>query len=136
MCYMVSSVEGEGKIEGYHGVYGGKLQSVYRGWVARPWCSLALHRRVGEERRLGGIWGYAAVCAITGQGGIIRGSYYGSQCMGVSAAFNEPSSWERRLTHEHLTKKGMQALFMQEALARPFLGHNQDGKWQKIEKQD
>ena len=73
--------------------------------MARPWCSLALHRRVGEERRLGGIWGYAAVCAITGQGGIIRGSYYGSQCMGVSAAFNEPSSWERRLTHEHLKKK-------------------------------
>ena len=69
------------------------------------WCSLALHRRVGEERRLGGIWGYAAVCAITGQGGIIRGSYYGSQCMGVSAAFNEPSSWERRLTREHLKKK-------------------------------
>ena len=105
MCYMVSSVEGEGKIEGYHGVYGGKLQSVYRGWVARPWCSLTLHRRVGEERRLGGIWGYAAVCAITGQGGIIRGSYYGSQCMGVSAAFNEPSSWERRLTHEHWEKR-------------------------------
>ena len=105
VCYMVSSVGGEGKIEGYHGVYGGKLQSVYRGWVARPWCSLALHRRVGEERRLGGIWGYAAVCAITGQGGIIRGSYYGSQCMGVSAAFNEPSSWERRLTHEHLKKR-------------------------------
>ena len=105
MCYMVSSVEGEGKIEGYHGVYGGKLQSVYRGWVARPWCSLALHRRVGEERRLGGIWGYAAVCAITGQGGIIRGSYYGSQCMRVSAAFNKPSSWERRLTHKHWEKK-------------------------------
>ena len=69
------------------------------------WCSLALHRRVGEERRLGGIWGYAAVCAITGQGGIIRGGYYGSQCMGVSAAFNEPSSWERRLTHEQLKKR-------------------------------
>ena len=81
------------------------MQSVYRGWVARPWCSLALHRRVGEERRLGGIWGYAAVCAITGQGGIIRGSYYGSQCMGVSAAFNKPSSWERRLRHEHWGKK-------------------------------
>ena len=34
VCYMVSSVEGEGKIEGYHGVYGGKLQSVYieDGW--------------------------------------------------------------------------------------------------------
>ena len=28
VCYMVSSVEGEGKIEGYHGVYGGKLQCV------------------------------------------------------------------------------------------------------------
>ena len=38
VCYMVSSVEGEGKIEGYHGVYGGKqvAESVYRGWVARP----------------------------------------------------------------------------------------------------
>ena len=34
VCYMVSSVEGEGKIEGYHGVYGGKLQRVYieDGW--------------------------------------------------------------------------------------------------------
>ena len=38
VCYMVSSVEGEGKIEGYHRVYGGKqvAESVYRGWVARP----------------------------------------------------------------------------------------------------
>ena len=25
--------------------------------------------------RLGGIWGYAAVCAITGPGGIILGRY-------------------------------------------------------------
>ena len=55
MCYMVPSVEGEGKIEGYHGVYGGKLQSVYRGWVARPWCSLALHRRVGGDWEVYGV---------------------------------------------------------------------------------
>ena len=35
--------------------------------------STALMGRLG--RRLGGIWGYAAVCAITGQGGIILGRY-------------------------------------------------------------
>ena len=35
--------------------------------------SIALMVRLGG--RLGGIWGYAAVCAITGQGGIILGRY-------------------------------------------------------------
>ena len=41
------------------------------GWQALEWQRV-VHRWVG---RLGGIWGYAAVCAITGQGGIILGRY-------------------------------------------------------------
>ena len=80
VCYMVSSVEGEGKIEGYHAVYGGKLQSVYRGWVARPWCSLALHRRGTETGRyMGlccGLCYYGAGRHYTGQ--LLRVTVYGS----------------------------------------------------------
>ena len=33
----------------------------------------------------------------------------------------------------NIGKKGVQALFMQKAWAGAFLGHDQDGKWRKIE---
>ena len=31
-----------------------------------------------------------------------------------------------------IVKKGIQALFMQKAWTGAFLGHDQDGKWQKL----
>ena len=94
--------------------------------------SIALMGRLGG--RLGGIWGYAAVCAITGQGGIILGRYYtavytlqyiqgiilgrylGSQCMGVDATCSlqqtPTSSWEKESVSrgEHLINKVTQGI--------------------------
>ena len=47
------------------------VQELKDGWQGHG----VLHRWVGIGGRLGGIWGYAAVCAITGEGGIILGRY-------------------------------------------------------------
>ena len=77
VCYMVSS--GEQQCAG-----GGKFRVIMQ--YMEPHCIVqeledgwqghgVLHRWVGIGGRLGGIWGYAAVCAITGEGGIILGRY-------------------------------------------------------------
>ena len=69
-----------------------------------------LHRWVGIGGRLGGIWGYAAVCAITGQGGIILGRYYWGHSVWEllqPAPFNRPPALEKKrvLAGEHLINK-------------------------------
>lgn len=84
VCYMVSSVEGEGKIEGYHGVYGGKLQRVYiedgwQGHMVQSSTAQAGWRGAETGRYMGlccGLCYYGAGRHYTGQ--LLRVTVYGS----------------------------------------------------------